>query len=234
MVSLLKTMVMSDDETQSAFHPPLDWEPIYAADPDGFRFGTEPSQIARSALTYFNAFGGDSAQSVALDLGSGEGRDTVFLASAGFHVVARDIAPTGLVKTRLRLEKAGIPLERADLAVGDVREYTYPEAQFDLALAANVYQFLEPSEVPVHLRRLQGTVKPGGICAVGVFSPKMLAWGADLTDHFTATSDALADFFPSSEGWLLLDRTDYATYRVAEKATASFAFIVARKAPNEL
>jgi SAM-dependent methyltransferase len=211
------------------FRPPTDWEAVYAADPNEFTFGQEPSQVCRSAVHYFRAFGGDPAQSQALDLGSGEGRDTAFLAREGFRVVARDIAPTGLEKTRTLLARHPASFERVDLALEDVRQFDYPPEAYDLALAANVYQFLSPDEVPAHIRHLQGAVKPGGICAVGVFSPDMIEWGAELDGHFTATGRDLMAWFPVAEGWLVVDRTDYATYRLPEKTLASFAFVVARK-----
>ena len=211
-----------------AFRPPRDWEMVYASYPGKYFFGQEPSQIARTALSFFQTFGGDPANAVVLDLGSGEGRDTAYFAAAGLKVVARDIAPTGLAKTRALLDGRDLPLGLVDAAVEDVRDFAYPEAAYDIALAANVYQFLRPEEVPGHIARLQGATKPGGLCAVGVFSPAMLAWGAELADSFTATPDELMAFFPAA-GWRLLDRTEYWTYRPPEDTMASFTFVVARK-----
>lgn len=213
------------------FEPPTDWEPVYASSPQSFYFGEDASQIARLALHWFTVFGGDPAESLALDLGSGEGRDTAFLAEAGFSVTARDIAPTGLEKTRDLLARRGIAATRVDLAPGDVREFSYLPAAYDLALAANVYQFLSPAEAPAHIRRLQTAVRPGGICGMGVFSPAMLSWGANLGNCYTATADELAAFFSRDAGWLLLDRTEYWTYRMAEETMVSFAYVVARKVP---
>ena len=43
-----------------------------------------------------------------------------------------------------------------DLAREDVRDFDYPAGAYDLALAANVYQFLPPDDVPGHIARLQG------------------------------------------------------------------------------
>ena len=213
----------------NAFRPPRDWEALYAGDLEGYVFGEEPSQIARTALSFFRAFGGDPAQAVALDLGCGEGRDTAYLSAAGMHVVARDIAPTGMSKMTALLARRGISPERIDAQVQDVRAFAYPAATYDIALAANVYQFLRPDEVPTHIRGLQASTKPGGICAVGVFSTSMRAWGADLEGLFSASPDELHGYFPASAGWLLLDRTEYWTYRPQEEALAAFTFVVARK-----
>ena len=210
------------------FELPRQWDSIYAGT-DSYFFGTEPSQIAHTALRFFRAFGGDPDSAAALDLGSGEGRDTAFLAGSGMHVTARDVSPVGLEKTRALLTQRGIPSERVDLALSDIGAFEYPLGAYDLALAANVYQFLPPADVPSHMERLKASVQPGGICAVGVFSPAMAGWGADTRNYFTATADELLLSFPEDAGWLLLDRTEYWTYRVSDKTRMSFAYVVARK-----
>lgn len=211
-----------------SFQPPRDWDAVYAAS-DGYFFGEEPSQVARAALRGLQMFGSRPEDALALDLGSGEGRDTAFLASAGMRVVARDISPTGLEKTRALLARANVPPERVDLALEDVRAFTYPPKTYDLVIAANVYQFLPPDEVPGHIARFQIATKPGGICAVGVFSSAMTAWGTDLTGFFAATGDELLAYFPKDGGWLPLDRTEYWHYRTRDDAMGSWVFVVARK-----
>ncbi len=210
------------------FQPPRDWDAVYAASPSYF-FGEEPSLLARSALRFFRAFGGSPENALALDLGCGEGRDTVYLAEAGFHVVARDVAPTGLEKTRALLARRNIPTDRVDLAIGDVRAFAYPPATYDLALAANVYQFLPPDEAPAHIARLQDATRPGGLCAVGVFSPAMTGWGAQIGGFFAATADEMLAYFLKSGGWLPLDLTEYRHYSQKDDAMGSWIFIVARK-----
>ncbi len=211
-----------------SFQPPRDWDAVYAASPSHF-FGEEPSQIARSVLRCFQMFGGSPEDALALDLGSGEGRDTVFLAEAGFRVVARDVAPAGLEKTRALLARRNVPPERVDLALVDVRDFGYPTDTYDLALAANVYQFLPPDDVPSHIARLQAATKPGGLCAVGVFSPAMAGWGAQIGGFFAATGDELLACFPPDGGWLPLDLTEYRHYSPRDGAMASWVFAVARK-----
>jgi SAM-dependent methyltransferase len=214
-----------------SFKPPADWDAVYAS-AEGYFFGEEPSQLARTALHFYRMFGGP-ADGLALDLGSGEGRDTASLAAAGLRVVARDLAPTGLEKTRALLARKGVASERVDLALGDVRDFAYPRAAYDLTLAANVYQFLPPADAPGHIARLQAATKPGGVCAVGVFSPAMRGWGAEVGDHFCATADELLALFPRDGGWLPLDRTEYWTYRPKEGLMMSFSHVVARRQAPE-
>lgn len=211
-----------------SFQPPRDWDAVYAASESHF-FGEEPSQLARSALRFFRMFGGSPEDALALDLGSGEGRDTAFLAEAGFQVVARDVAPSGLQKTRALLARRNVPPDRVDLALADVRAFDYPPDTYDLALAANVYQFLPPDEAPVHIARLQAATKFGGLCAVGVFSPTMAGWGAQIGGFFAATADEMLAYFPPTGGWLPLDLTEYRHYNPRDGAMGSWVFVVARK-----
>ena len=210
------------------FQPPRDWDAVYAASPEYF-FGEEPSLVARSALRFFRVFGGSPHGALALDLGCGEGRDTAFLAEAGCQVVARDVAPAGLEKTRALLARRDVPADRVDLALGDVRAFDYPPNAYDIALAANVYQFLPPDEAPGHIARLQAATKPGGICGVGVFSSAMAGWAAKIGGFFAATADELLAYFPASAGWLPLDLTEYRHYSRRDDAMGSWVFVVARK-----
>ena len=60
----------------------------------------------------------------------------------------------------------------------------------------------------------------------------MAGWGVDIARYWTATADDLRAFFPQEAGWLLLDRTEYWTYRPADDLMLSFAYVVARKATN--
>ncbi len=215
----------------SVFRPPTDWEPVFAASATTYTFGEDPSPIATTAARFFRAFGNDPQNARALDLGSGEGRDTAFLAAQGLAVHAIDVAPSGVEKTRGLMARRGIPTSRVTLEIGDVRTFGYPSAAYDVALAANVYQFLPPADVPGHIARLQETVRPGGVCGVGVFHPAMLDWGADIGGCYAATADELRAFFAPERGWRLLDRTEYWTYRQAEDTMASFAYVVAHKLP---
>lgn len=212
----------------SVFEPPRDWESVYAASAE-YHFGEEPSQIARAAVRWFQSFGGRAEGASALDLGSGEGRDTAFLASLGYAVTARDVSPAGLAKTHALLARRGVPEDDVELSLGDVRDYSYPPGRFDIALAANVFQFLPPRDAPAYVERLKASTKPGGVCAVGVFSPAMGGWGAKIGGFWTQTADELLARFRLEDGWLPLDRTEYWTYRPEEAMMASFAYVVARR-----
>ncbi len=93
----------------------------------------------------------------ALDLGSGEGGDAVWLAERGWSVTGVDVAQAAVDKARAAAAERGVVVafERHDLT------RTFPEGSFDLVNA----QFLQApvgwprAEV---LRRALGAVAPGG------------------------------------------------------------------------
>lgn len=96
----------------------------------------------------------------ALDLGSGEGGDAVWLARQGWQVTGVDISATALERAAAHVAEAGlaerVTFERHDLATG------FPEGEFDLVSA----QFLQsPIDFPRDevLRRAAEAVVPGGL-----------------------------------------------------------------------
>ena len=66
------------------------WEKTYIANPDNF--GVDPSEPAKYAATLFRSEGKRGL----LELGAGQGRDTLFFAHEGFQVQALDYSDTGL------------------------------------------------------------------------------------------------------------------------------------------
>jgi SAM-dependent methyltransferase len=71
----------------------------------------------------------------ALDLGAGEGRNALWLASVGWRVTAVDYSEEGVATGRERAESAGLTL---DWVVADLRDWTTSE-RFDLVLLSYVH-----------------------------------------------------------------------------------------------
>lgn len=90
------------------------WERTYGAHPG--MYGEDPSEPAVHAAGVFRAAG---AREV-LELGAGHGRDALYLARAGFDVLAADFSPAGLEQLRRAAEARGVG-GRITTAVHDVR-----------------------------------------------------------------------------------------------------------------
>src|SRR2546427_8881209 len=75
------------------------WAREYARTPDEYIWGTQPSEFARATRPLL------SRGSRVLDIGCGEGRDSVFFATCGCEVTSLDVSAAGLRKAE-RLARA--------------------------------------------------------------------------------------------------------------------------------
>jgi SAM-dependent methyltransferase len=93
----------------------------------------------------------------ALDLGSGEGRNAVWLAARGWDVVALDFSRVATERARALAADVGVAV---DARCADVLEVELPEAAFDLVLAS--YLQLLPDQRRTIVRRAAAALRPGG------------------------------------------------------------------------
>ncbi len=127
------------------------------------------------------------APGTALDLGCGEGGDTVWLASRGWQVTAVDVAEAALDRTLQHVAALAeqVRVERHDLT------RTFPEGSYDLVSA----QFLQsPLELPrsVVLGRAAAAVAPGGLLLV-VEHGSSPPWGWDPEQVFPTPHEVLTE-----------------------------------------
>ena len=99
----------------------------------------------------------------ALNLGSGEGRNSVWLAARGWQVTAVDFSAAGLGKARRLARARDVPV---DWVHADVLDYQPEEAAFQLVLLAYL-QLPAPSLGRV-LRHATGALAPGERCSSSV------------------------------------------------------------------
>lgn len=102
----------------------------------------------------------------ALDLAAGEGRNAIWLASRGWHVVAVDFSRVGLDKGRALQERQGPGTGSGDVewVVADALGYDPGPEPFDLALLA--YLQLVADERRTAVRRAFGSLRVGGTLLV--------------------------------------------------------------------
>ena len=94
-----------------------------------FREGHYPRDPDPSALLRRHVE--DAAPGRALDVATGTGRNAVFLAEAGFDVVAIDQSREGLRIARENAAERGVA-DRIDFLQADVPSYAFPESRYDL------------------------------------------------------------------------------------------------------
>jgi SAM-dependent methyltransferase len=128
------------------------WEERYGA--SGLTWSGNPNPVLVtevSALTPARA----------LDIGSGEGADAMWLAGRGWTVTAVDISVNAVKKARLRAESLDPDAaERIDWQRHDLTEWAPSPASFDLV--SSQFMHLPPPHRDALFRALAAAVAPGG------------------------------------------------------------------------
>lgn len=108
--------------------------------------------------------GWEAAGQKVLDLGSGTGRNAIYLASLGARVVALELAAEALklacarsVST-LGVDTSGLEFLRHDIGT----PYPFLDARFDLALDVTASNSLTEKERQIHLAETRRVLRPGG------------------------------------------------------------------------
>ncbi|HLN90943.1 MAG TPA: class I SAM-dependent methyltransferase [Patescibacteria group bacterium] len=133
------------------------WDKTYAENPAFF--GDGESEFAHTAL---NLFKGASVRSI-LELGCGQGRDTLLFAKEGFHVTALDYSETGLLNLQGSAREIGVS-DRISTQVFDVRKaLPFPDGSFDACYSHMLLCMeLSTSELMFLLGEVRRVLKTGG------------------------------------------------------------------------
>ena len=140
------------------------WEERYRARPAVWSGNTNPQLVAEAA---------ELTPGRALDVGSGEGADAVWLAKRGWRVTAVDISTTALQRGAAHAATAGSDVAgRIDWTHADLRDHAPAESAYDLVSS----QFMHlPGEARRELfARLAAAVAPGGILLIVGHDPSDL------------------------------------------------------------
>ena len=163
----------------------------------------------------------------ALDLGCGNGRNSLYLAANGFAVTAWDKNPMSV--NNLESIRAAERLDNLQTAVKDLNSLSF-DGEYDLILSTVVMMFLEPDTIPGLIGNMQRCTAAGGY--------NLIVAAMDTEDYpctvgfpFAFKSDELREYY---RDWELLKynedvgelhRTDASGNRIKLR----FATLLARK-----
>ena len=166
------------------------WAREYVKTPDRFIWGTRESALARevSELTGHHAR--------VLDLGCGEGRDSVFLAEQGHEVVGIDVSLEGLRKASRLAAYRGVRVPWVCATVPDLPV----RGPFDLVYSCGSIHYVAREARAALFTRLQGLTRPGGHHAHVVFTERRIYREKNEVVHYF-TPDELRDAY---RGWIIL------------------------------
>jgi SAM-dependent methyltransferase len=141
----------------------IGWEDYYRATE-----GRPPRPLFRDAIAFLPARPTDDRALVAIDLGCGDGTETLALLTRGWMVTAVDTAPEAIARLR-----ASVPPEderRLTTFVASFHELELPEADF--VYAGLSLPFCSPPEFAEAWRRIKNALRPDGIFAGHFFGPR--------------------------------------------------------------
>lgn len=94
-----------------------------------------------------------------LDLGCGNGRNSLYLAANGYSVTAWDKNPMSIAN--IERIKAAEGLDNLEIATVDLNALSF-EGEYDFILSTVVMMFLESETIPGLIANMQRTTVPGG------------------------------------------------------------------------
>lgn len=132
------------------------WEERYRARPSIWSGRPNPQLVAEAT---------GLAPGRALDVGSGEGADAIWLAERGWQVTAVDISATALERAATNAAAAGEPIAaRLEWVRADLRDHPLPAGTYDLV--SSQFMHLPGADRQKVFARLAGAVAPGGILLI--------------------------------------------------------------------
>lgn len=198
------------------------WDEKYQSRSEVWDGKPHPNLIAETA---------DLAPGSALDVGTGEGADAIWLAERGWQVTAVDISTVALERGRKQADSLGA--ETAQMITwlhADLTEWEPPAARFDL-VSLQFMHLPSVQRVPTY-QRLADSVAPGGVLLIVGHHPSDLETTArrlpDPDPLFTA--DQIANELRNGWDVLVQDTRPRAEHdRMHETITVHDAVLVARR-----
>jgi tellurite methyltransferase len=171
------------------------WALEYARTPGRYVFGTAPSEFAQEIAWLVRP--GDHV----LDLGCGEGRDSVFFAELGGVVTGIDLSVEGLEKARHLARARGVRVSWREGPMTDV----LPAGPFDLIFSCGSIHYVPRDRRTVLFERLKAMTRPAGHHAHVVFTDRLVhEEKGEVVEYFK-----LDELDESFVGWQTLRRRDY-------------------------
>ncbi len=140
------------------------WEKSYlnSNKPDTFSHG-EPSREVRDVIKELNP------DAKILDLGCGDGRNTLFIGSKGFYVKAVDFSKPGIDKLQKTALAKNISI---DTDIQDMRDFFFKE-KYDTVLAQYCFYLIEKEYWERLISDMKKNTREGGYNIISVFTDKL-------------------------------------------------------------
>jgi 2-polyprenyl-3-methyl-5-hydroxy-6-metoxy-1,4-benzoquinol methylase len=195
------------------------WDERYAQ--DDYLFGTEPNAFLVSQRELLKP--GMSCLAVA----DGEGRNGVWLAQQGLHVLSVEASAVALDKAKKLAQQRGVAIdfEQADLA-----QWQWGESRFDVVAAI----FIQVAPPPLREQMFAGIrrcLKPGGLLLLQGYTPRQLEYktGGPPAAENMYTEALLRNAFGDMEIMHLREHDDHIGEGTGHSGMSALIDLVVRK-----
>lgn len=124
---------------------------------DEFFWGKQPSSMARIFLQMFPPHDGQTL----LDIGCGEGRDSIFFARNGYQVTGLDFSQDGVKKSLVWADEMKLSI---DFFQADINEYRL-EKHYDAIFASGALHYIPEHSRTEIISNYKKFTNPGGVHA---------------------------------------------------------------------
>jgi tellurite methyltransferase len=133
-------------------------------DQDSFYWGFRPSSTCYRVLKLLPP----SKSLRLLDVGCGEGRNSVFFARCGYNVTAFDLSPKGIEKTNKFSDKFNVSI---NVFKADLLKYRLEES-YDIIFSTGVFHYIPPELRTEIVTNYMEHTNPSGLNVFSVFVKK--------------------------------------------------------------
>jgi cyclopropane fatty-acyl-phospholipid synthase-like methyltransferase len=195
------------------------WDERYAG--EDYHFGTEPNAFLTTQQARLKP--GMSCLAVA----DGEGRNGVWLAQRGLHVLSVDSSPVALEKAQRLAEHKGMTLQ---FELADLMQWEWGKDRFDV-VAAIFIQFAPPGMREQMFASIKRCLKPGGLLLLQGYTPRQLEFktGGPSQAENLYTEAMLREIFADMEILHLCEHDDVIREGVGHSGMSALIDLVARK-----
>jgi SAM-dependent methyltransferase len=169
----------------------------------------------------------------ALDLGSGEGGDAIWLAKQGWRVTAVDVSAVALERAEQHAAEAGVG-EQIDWQQHELGK-SFPEGTFDLVSAQFLHSTVDLPREEI-LRTAAEAVAPGGVLLIEghLDWPDSLKHGDHPEVHFPTPDEVVSDLSLNDGRWEILTSRAHDREQVVdgETLTRRDCTVKARRLPS--
>lgn len=128
-----------------------------------YYWGKEPNELVNKVLEFIPD--DQITNKKLVDMGAGEGRDSVFFALQGLNVLAVEIAPAGLEKAVKLARENGTTIETME---ADINEIVLSK-MFDIVYSIGTLQYIRPENRKRQFENIKNNTETGGINVMCTF-----------------------------------------------------------------